>query len=306
MEEKKFDPYQFIGFVLIAVILTWMLYQNQPQEVPQNATVTPTEVVANKTAVAPVVNDSLAQLVLQNTYGDLAVLMQESPQSIQTLSSDKLLLEVDSKGGQLVKVQLKEFENYQSAPLNLIAEGNTDFNIEIPLRDGRILNTRDFYFTPSLSKQGDQEIVTLTSGAASGIRLMIDYIIQPDTYLIDYQVRSEGLGRFVKTEGVKLQWRSQAFRNSKSLDYENRYTELSYQHEGDKVDELGVAGSDEETVTAVNWVSFRQHFFSAILISKTPMNDVQVRSEDLSQDESLEERFTKNFAVSVPVATQAN
>ncbi|MBT7656319.1 MAG: membrane protein insertase YidC, partial [Flavobacteriales bacterium] len=212
MEEKKFDPYQFIGFVLIAVILTWMLYQNQPQEVPQNATVTPTEVVANKTAVAPVVNDSLAQLVLQNTYGDLAVLMQESPQSIQTLSSEKLLLEVDSKGGQLVKVQLKEFENYQSAPLNLIAEGNTDFNIEIPLRDGRILNTRDFYFTPSLSKQGDQEIVTLTSGAASGIRLMIDYIIQPDTYLIDYQVRSEGLGRFVKTEGVKLQWRSQAFR----------------------------------------------------------------------------------------------
>ena len=164
MEEKKFDPYQFIGFVLIAVILTWMLYQNQPQEVPQNPTVTPSEVVTNKASAAPIVNDSLAQLVLQNTYGDLAVLMQESPQSIQTLSSDKLLLEVDSKGGQLVKVQLKEYENYQSEPLNLIAEGNSDFNIELPLRDGRILNTRDFYFTPSLRKQGNQEILTLTSG----------------------------------------------------------------------------------------------------------------------------------------------
>ena len=32
MEEKKFDPYQFIGFVLIALILTWMLYRNQFQE----------------------------------------------------------------------------------------------------------------------------------------------------------------------------------------------------------------------------------------------------------------------------------
>ena len=306
MEEKKFDPYQFIGFVLIAVILTWMLYQNQPQEVPQNPTVTPSEVVTNKASAAPIVNDSLAQLVLQNTYGDLAVLMQESPKSIQTLSSDKLLLEVDSKGGQLVKVQLKEYENYQSEPLNLIAEGNSEFNIELPLRDGRILNTRDFYFTPSLRKQGNQEILTLTSGVESGIRLMVDYIIQPDTYLIDYQVRSEGLGRFVKAEGVKLQWRTQAFRNSKSLDYENRYTELSYQHEGDKVDELGVAGSDEETVNTVNWVSFRQHFFSAILISKAPMNEVAVRSDDLSQDESLEERFTKDFKASVPVTTQAN
>ena len=306
MEEKKFDPYQFIGFVLIAVILTWMLYQNQPQEVPQNPTVTPSEVVTNKASAAPIVNDSLAQLVLQNTYGDLAVLMQESPQSIQTLSSDKLLLEVDSKGGQLVKVQFKEYENYQSEPLNLIAKGNSDFNIELPLRDGRILNTRDFYFTPSLRKQGNQEILTLTSGVESGIRLMVDYIIQPDTYLIDYQVRSEGLGRFVKAEGVKLQWRTQAFRNSKSLDYENRYTELSYQYEGDKVDELGVAGSDEETVNTVNWVSFRQHFFSAILISKAPMNEVAVRSDDLSQDESLEERFTKDFKASVPVTTQAN
>ena len=306
MEEKKFDPYQFIGFVLIAVILTWMLYQNQPQEVPQNPTVTPSEVVTNKASAAPIVNDSLAQLVLQNTYGDLAVLMKESPQSIQTLSSDKLLLEIDSKGGQLVKVQLKEYENYQSEPLNLIAKGNSDFNIELPLRDGRILNTRDFYFTPSLRKQGNQEILTLTSGVESGIRLMVDYIIQPDTYLIDYQVRSEGLGRFVKAEGVKLQWRTQAFRNSKSLDYENRYTELSYQYEGDKVDELGVAGSDEETVNTVNWVSFRQHFFSAILISKAPMNEVAVRSDDLSQDESLEERFTKDFKASVPVTTQAN
>ena len=306
MEEKKFDPYQFIGFVLIAVILTWMLYQNQPQEVPQNPTVTPSEVFTNNASAAPIVNDSLVQLVLQNTYGDLAVLMQESPQSIQTLSSDKLLLEVDSKGGQLVKVQLKDYENYQSEPLNLIAEGNSDFNIELPLRDGRILNTRDFHFTPSLRKQGNQEILTLISGVESGIRLVVDYIIQPETYLIDYQVRSEGLGRFVKAEGAKLQWRTQAFRNSKSLDYENRYTELSYQHEGDKVDELSVAGSDEETVNTVNWVSFRQHFFSAILISKAPMKEVALRSDDLSQDESLEERFTKNFKASVPVTTQAN
>ena len=31
MEENKFDPYQFIGFVLIAIILTWMLYDQNPE-----------------------------------------------------------------------------------------------------------------------------------------------------------------------------------------------------------------------------------------------------------------------------------
>ncbi len=307
MEERKFDPYQFIGFILIAIILTWMLYQNQPQEgVSQDTSMDTTEVATPIGAPSTVVNDSIAQIVLQNTYGDLAAFMQERPNEIQTLRSDKLLVQVDSKGGNLIKVQLTEFENYQSEPLQLIADNNTELNIEIPLRDGRVLNSRDFYFTPTLTKQGDTEVLTLTSGANSGMQLVMDYIINPSSYLIDFQIRSTGLGAYLRTEGAQLQWSSQAFRNSKSLDYENRYTELSYQHRERKVDELGISGSDEETVDGVQWVSFRQHFFSAILISETPLDRVELTSDDLSQEESLEEKFTKNFKASIPLALQTN
>lgn len=307
MEERKFDPYQFIGFILIAIILTWMLYQNQPQEgVSQDTSMDTTEVATPKGAPSTVVNDSIAQIVLQNTYGDLAAFMQERPNEIQTLRSDKLLVQVDSKGGNWIKVQLTEFENYQSEPLQLIADNNTELNIEIPLRDGRVLNSRDFYFTPTLTKQGDTEVLTLTSGANSGMQLVMDYIINPSSYLIDFQIRSTGLGAYLRTEGAQLQWSSQAFRNSKSLDYENRYTELSYQHRERKVDELGISGSDEETVDGVQWVSFRQHFFSAILISETPLDRVELTSDDLSQEESLEEKFTKNFKASIPLALQTN
>lgn len=307
MEERKFDPYQFIGFILIAIILTWMLYQNQPQEgVSQETSLDTTEVATPKAAPSTVVNDSIAQIVLQNTYGDLAAFMQERPNETKTLRSDKLLIQVDSKGGNLIKVQLTEFENYQSEPLQLIADNNTELNIEIPLRDGRVLNSRDFYFTPSLTKRGDTEVLTLTSGANSGMQLVIDYFINPSSYLIDFQIRSTGLGAYLRTEGAQLQWSLQAFRNSKSLDYENRYTELSYQHRERKIDELGISGSDEETVDGVQWVSFRQHFFSAILISETPLDRVELTSDDLSQEESLEEKFTKNFKASVPLALQTN
>ena len=307
MEERKFDPYQFIGFILIAIILTWMLYQNQPQEgVSQETSLDTTEVATPKAAPSTVVNDSIAQIVLQNTYGDLAAFMQERPNETKTLRSDKLLIQVDSKGGNLIKVQLTEFENYQSEPLQLIADNNTELNIEIPLRDGRVLNSRDFYFTPSLTKRGDTEVLTLTSGANSGMQLVIDYFINPSSYLIDFQIRSTGLGAYLRTEGAQLQWSLQAFRNSKSLDYENRYTELSYQHRERKIDELGISGSDEETVDGVQWVSFRQHFFSAILISETPLDRVELTSDDLSQEESLEEKFTKNFKASIPLALQTN
>ena len=307
MEEKKFDPYQFIGFVLIAMILTWMLYQNQPQGEGEIQETTTTQVeAASIEETTPVVSDSLAKVVLQNTYGDLAVFMQESPAETQILSSEKLRLEIEPKGGRLTKVQLKEFENYLYEPLNLVANGNSDFNIAIPLKDGRTLNTRDFYFTPSLSQKGEKEIVTLTAGLDSGMQFQIVYTLTPSSYLIDYQINTKGMAPYLKAEGLQLEWNSRAFRNSKSLDYENRYTELSYQHLEDKVDELGVAGSDEETVDAVNWISFRQHFFSAILISKTPLNTVFLSSEDLSGELDLEEKYTKDFRANIPLTLAAN
>ena len=37
MEEKKLDPYQLIGFVLIALIMTWMLMRQQEHNLNNQA-----------------------------------------------------------------------------------------------------------------------------------------------------------------------------------------------------------------------------------------------------------------------------
>ena len=50
MEQKKFDPWQFVGFFLIALILTWMLYNQPPVDEATNETVTQTESSINKTS----------------------------------------------------------------------------------------------------------------------------------------------------------------------------------------------------------------------------------------------------------------
>ena len=61
-------------------------------------------------------------------------------------------------------------------------------------------------------------------------------------------------------------WGRDSFRNSKSIDYENRYTALSYGFENNKDSYLSVAGTTNKVIDNVNWVSFREHFFSSILI----------------------------------------
>ena len=90
--------------------------------------------------------------------------------------------------------------------------------------------------------------------------------------------------------------------SSRSIDYESRYTELTYGYEDDKVDYLSLSSSDEETVQEVRWVSFRQHFFSAILIPEETVDQLIVTSENLSNDESLDEVFTKKFSLRLPLA----
>ena len=307
MEEKKFDPYQFIGFVLIAMILTWMMYQNQPVPPSEAETTTSTTAVApTKVETVTVQNDSIARLNLQNAYGDLAGMMTPNAMGIQTLSSDKLLLEVNQKGGQLIKVQLKEFENYLTEPLVLVADDNSDFNIQLPLRDGRVLNSRDFYFDAAIQSNDSVETLTLTAVAATDMLFVIEYRLLPDSYKVDYRVRTQNMQSYIAGEKSQLEWKTQAFRNSKSLDYESRYTELSYRYRGDKVDELGITGTDEETVDELQWISFRQHFFSAVLLNTNPVNGVKVTSEDLSQEESLGGKFTKNFSATVPLAVTAS
>ena len=307
MEEKKFDPYQFIGFVLIAMILTWMMYQNQPVSPSEAETTSSTTVVApTKVETAAVQNDSIARLNLQNAYGDLSGMLTPNAMGIQTLSSDKLLLEVNQKGGQLIKVQLKEFENYLTKPLVLVADDNSDFNIQLPLRDGRVLNSRDFYFDAAIQSNDTVETLTLTAVAATDMLFVIEYRLQPDSYKVDYRVRTQNMQSYIAGEKSQLEWKTQAFRNSKSLDYESRYTELSYRYRGDKVDELGITGKDEETVDELQWISFRQHFFSAVLLNTNPVNGVKVTSEDLSQEESLGGKFTKNFSATVPLTVTAS
>ena len=107
-------------------------------------------------------------------------------------------------------------------------------------------------------------------------------------------------------ENVELIWGRDSFRNSKSIDYENRYTALSYGFENNKDSYLSVAGSTNKVINNVNWVSFREHFFSSILILNNESNQVEISSEDLSGNDALDRKFTKRFLANIPLSLDSN
>ena len=304
MEERRFDPYQFIGFVLIAMILTWMLYVNQPEEVaspPATPENTEAAVDAVETLAVPL-NDSLQKINLQSTFGIFSNWMTDQGAVVQKIENQDLYLEVNPKGGLLNLVRLKNYTDYLDQPLELIKEGNNVFNIQFVTKDGRRLNTKDFYFTPRLSTDNRKQILSLRANIGTNQYLEFVYAIEADDFLVDFSVQSSGIASLLdSSEPSLLTWETDAYRNSKSIDYEGRYTELTYGYEGDKIDYLSLSGTDEESPEEVRWVSFRQHFFSAIIIPEQPLAQVKVSSKSLTEDESLNEVFTKKFGLEIPL-----
>ena len=292
MEEKKFDPYQFIGFILIALILTWMLYRNGPQETVQTQT-------DEQTINAPLnqaIQDSIQSQQNITAAGDLGNFFIPNDQSNIQFTTNSMIVEIQSKGAEINTLLLSEFENYDDLPIPMIKNENSKFNVSLYTRDGRVLNTRDFYFKTSISEKDDEFVVSLKSSISKSMYVVFEYIFPKNGYMFKVNFKSVGMESLLdNNQPPKINWSTNVFRNSRSIDYENRYTELTFGYEDDRVDYLSLSGDDEEDRENIRWISYRQHFFSAILIPESSIKSVKLKSNDLSGDQIFEEKFTKYF-----------
>ena len=301
MEEKKFDPLQFIGFILIALILTWMLYRNGPTEEQKSESKTITEQDITSPS-SPEESETSAAFIQQQkveSFGDLGTLFKSNSVENVSISTENISYEVQSKGAQIVVLQLDNFENFADNPLRLISESNSDFNVKLSTLDGRVINTRDIFFTPTLTDQADSYKLLMTASISTRQSIVFEYVFPKQGYLYTVNLKTDGMQTLLNSSTPPdFSWKTDAFRNSRSIDYENRYTEFTFGYEEDRVDYLSLNGEDKESRDGIRWISYRQHFFSSILIPSTPIASAELTSIDLASEENLEEKFTKTFKTS--------
>jgi YidC/Oxa1 family membrane protein insertase len=320
MEEKKFDVNSIIGFILIFAILIFMMWQNQPtpEELAEQErleqieadkkedaiTVETTKVVTGDDFTAPQAGDSLKLEALKNKLGAFtyASTLPSATDTQTAVQTDVLDLKFSNKGGFISEVILRPFVDYDSIPISLIKNGNEAFNITFPTSDNRILNTRDQYFEPTVSKNGDNTVVSMKFKASESQFLEYRYELKPDEYMIDFSIISQGLSTIINSsQPIDLDWRLKTYRHDQSITYENRYTRLTYMHDGDKIDKLAQAGEDDEVIEDVRWLSYRQHFFSTILVAENPIKNARISSIDLVDNEEIDTVFTKQYMSKLPL-----
>ena len=288
MEENKFDPLQFIGFLLISGILMFWFYDNQSNLIESQ------EAIVDDTNVQAVEQPSNN---IDSNYNDYQE-NDEFNEEIIVLENSNILLEISTKGADIKKLLLKNYSNYNDDPLFLIDNNKSIFSYNIPVGRNSTINSQDLNYTAEIVDENSS--VKLKAQIDPRRELEISFVLKESSDIVDFKLNIID-NTDSNYENVELIWGRDSFRNSKSIDYENRYTALSYGFENNKDSYLSVAGSTNKEIDNVNWISFREHFFSSILILSDESNQVEISSEDLSSNETLDKKFTKRFLANIPL-----
>jgi len=306
MEEKKFDVNSFIGMILIGGILIWWMSSTQP-EMNQNKETTSEQTIKsdsvayqnNASSIPSVVNDSLKQVEIQNQLGAFAYSSVNSSEGTTTLENEVLLLKINNKGGQIIEALIKGYQTYDSLPLHMIKDNNASFNINFGTTDNRILNTKDLFFQPTFTNSGSSQVLSMKLKVSDSQFLEYRYEMTDD-YMVNFAIRSQGLSTVINSSNtINLDWSLKGYRHEKSIRTENTMYSYYYYKSDDEVEYLGL--EDNEVVNNMDWVSYKQHFFSSILVSDKAFNNAAIASIDLVKDQAIDTVFTKKFTLKTPL-----
>ncbi|HLA57103.1 MAG TPA: membrane protein insertase YidC [Flavobacterium sp.] len=324
MEQKKLDLNSIIGFVLIFGILIWIMYQNAPSEkeiaadkakqgqVDKQKQQQKIEKLSHQgalTAIDTTANDSVRLAKLKTSLGDFAYsgTLASAKDDSTILENELIRLEISNKGGYITKATLKKYDKFQKGSgqkVELIKDNNAQFNLKLKTHDNRSLDTKDLYFEPSFTRIGQNQILTMRLKAGADEFLEYRYVLKPSDYMLDFDVRSQGLSKVLDvSKPLDLEWDLKGYRNEKGIAYEDRYAEIRYEYEGGKANNLGLGKDKQTTEEKVSYIAFKQHFFTSILLTKTPFETASMHSTDLTMDKVKPDTvFIKQFKANMPLA----
>ena len=302
MEEKKFDLNTLIGFSLIGVILLFMMNSNQREQSESQRNTDKANVEIQTTNDTGLIRPSIS-IDKADKERNFKYNLETSAEKENYLSLENNLLglKIKNVGGILSEVKLKPFVNHDSVPVYLVKDQSSQLNLKFSTTDKRTLNSLDLYFEPSLSKVGSTQILSLKARVSDTQYLEYIYTLAADDYMVGFSIQSRGLSEFFDNrQSPEITWDFKAIRQDQSIAFENRYTRLNYLYEREKANKLSASGDDEKIIKDISWISYRQHFFSSILVPEIPLDKATIISKDLVKENNT--FYTKKYSTNFPLS----
>ena len=262
-----------IGFILIAVVLIGFSWWNQPSQEEIDAYQRQQDSIAaaqaDATRKAREQQELREQQAEAAAQGDTTALFYTALNGTDqplTLTNGKVQLTVNTKGGTIGSARLPGFQNRDNTDdVMLFTREGQQMNFIIEAKEDNII-TRDLFFTPS--EQTDTTL-TLTAMAQNGEALTLRYRLGPD-YMLHFSLQATGMEKLFSPtrKTMTIEWTDSCRQQEKGFTFENQRSALTFKKTGGGTDYLNeTSEKDETTEDALDWVAFKNQYFSAVLIA---------------------------------------
>ena len=272
-----------IGFLLIAVVLIGFSWYNQPSAEEQRTAFVQDSIAkakhaemekASKAAAAKRQTNAKAKVEADSTALFYSALKGQAKKIV--LKNEKVELTLNTKGATVEKAVIKGYVGHNLQVKNgsadakdvTLFDGNDQsLKFMLEAKEANII-TSDLYFTPS---NVTDKSVTLTAVAGEGKTLTMTYTLGND-YMLHMSLQANGMAGLFSPNYNKMDvdWSDKARQQERGFMFENRYTTLTYHNAEGGTDHLseGSEKIDEKIEETIDWVSFKNQFFSAIIVAK--------------------------------------
>ena len=272
-----------IGFLLIAVVLIGFSWYNQPSAEEQRTAFVQDSIAkakhaemekASKAAAAKRQTDAKAKVEADSTALFYSALKGQAKKIV--LKNKKVELTLNTKGATVEKAVIKGYVGHNlqvkdgsadAKDVTLFEGNDQSLKFMLEAKEANII-TSDLYFTPS---NVTDKSVTMTAVAGEGKTLTLTYTLGDD-YMLHMSLQANGMAGLFSPNYNKMDvdWSDKARQQERGFMFENRYTTLTYHNAEGGTDHLneGSEKIDEKIEETIDWVSFKNQFFSAIIVSK--------------------------------------
>ncbi len=290
-----------IGFLLIGVVLIGFSWYNQPSQEEMEAYQHQQDSIAaaqkdqeTKKALAEAERKVKAEEAAKGDTAALFYAALNGQSKDVVLKNEKVELTFSTKGGTITKAVIKGFQNVDNSENNvtLFDKETQQMNFLLAGKQENII-TQDLYFTPT---NVSDSTVTMTATAANGGSIILNYVLGKD-YMLNFTLGVNGLSGFFAPnyKEMDIEWNEQARQQERGFTFENRYSTLTYKEKDGSTDYLSETSEkvNEKIEEALDWVAFKNQFFSAALIAKDDFQGGSLMTS-IPQDKST--GFLKQFA----------
>ena len=241
MEQNKLDSSQIIGFLfLIAAFISLLMFQPQVEEPAKNY-----ETDTNSKSVDA---EPLGFVDSSSSYIPKQIMQNE----LITIENDDVIYTFSTMGAQISKTILKKYNDLEGKSQEIVNENQ---NFYFDTNSSNNFDTSQIFFNYDITESDYGKEIKFSNSLESGESIFFNYFIPNQGYLTKLNVYSSGYNRLLnRNSTIYLNWNLESFKNSKSQDYENRYTYLNYQDEDNKIRDLSAYSNDDD-IDSAKWIS---------------------------------------------------